>query len=81
MPLVAALGLACPWRTPSTDSTGESRSITGSPSRLLDGDEERVALLATVVHHDVDSRVLLLEPGGAGLRQRAVRVVRRRRRA
>ena len=33
-------------------------------SLLFDGDQERIALLPPVVHDDVDSRVVLLEPGG-----------------
>src|SRR4051812_37419315 len=49
--------------SPSTETTGESSVITVSPS--LHGHEELVALLPTVVHHDVDSRVVLLHPGRA----------------
>src|SRR4051812_1312764 len=63
-----------PLATPRTDSTGDARSIIVRLP-LLDSDEERVALLATVVHHDVDSRVLLLEPPGAAGREVPVRVV------
>src|SRR5690349_14440224 len=64
--------------SPRTVSTGESRSITLLLPLLglLDGDEERVALLSTVVHHDVDSGVVLLQPVGAGPCQRPLGVVR-----
>src|SRR4051812_43941668 len=57
--------------SPRTATTDESRPITGLPPFFwpsLDGHEERVPLLASVVHHDVDSRVVLLDvpraPGG-----------------
>src|SRR5262245_299218 len=63
-----------PLATPRTDSTGESRVII-SLLALLDGDQERVALLTPVVHHDVDSRVLVLQPVRARSGQRSAGVV------
>src|SRR3712207_2267823 len=53
---------------PRTAVTGESRVIATRPtsclgSASLDGHQQRVPLLATVVHHDVDMGVALLHPG------------------
>ena len=49
--------------------------ITAAPScersPLFDGHEERVALLASVVHHGIDKRVVLGQVSGTALGQAA----------
>ena len=50
------LALPCLVWAPSTDATGESRSITQG-LQSLHGHQQRVAVLPPVVHHDVDMGV------------------------